>query len=405
MAVKRFKTEFPGVRYKQHATRKSGIKFDRYYSILYRLNGKLREEGLGWASAGWTAQKASIELSKLKEAQRLGQSGQTLQEKREAERTRQEAEKAAKEKAEADSITLLDVFTNHYLPEAERSKDPESVRREKGLFAIWICPLVGHMPLREITLHHMETLKNRMMDAGRAAATVRYALAVVRQLFHFAADHGLYDGQEPTRKVKKPTSDNKRTRFLSKEEAQLVLDALQGRSVEAHNMALFSLHTGARLGEITALRWGDVNFQTRALTFRDTKNKDSRHARMTQAVFEMLFSLQRGRADALVFPGRGGKQKAGVSCTFNRVVDSLGLNTGIADRRQRVCFHSLRHTFASWMLEAGASIYTVSKLLGHKTIVMTERYGHVSDGTLQDAVRAFEKGIAGKAEEKGRNAE
>jgi site-specific recombinase XerD len=57
------------------------------------------------------------------------------------------------------------------------------------------------------------------------------------------------------------------------------------------------------------------------------------------------------------------------------------------------------------MLEAGASIYTVSKLLGHKTIVMTERYGHVSDGTLQDAVRAFEKGIAGKAEEKGRNAE
>ena len=66
---------------------------------------------------------------------------------------------------------------------------------------------------------------------------------------------------------------------------------------------------------------------------------------------------------------------------------------------QQIVFHSLRHTYASWLLRSGADLYTVSKLLRHRTIAMTERYGHVADDTLRDAVKAFQKGIetAGKA--------
>jgi integrase len=245
----------------------------------------------------------------------------------------------------------------------------------------------------------METLKNRMMDAGRAAATVRYALAVVRQVFHYAADHGFYDGQDPTRKVKRPAADNKRTRFLSNEEAQMILDALQARSIETYNMALFSLHTGTRLGEITSLRWADVDMQNRALTFRDTKNKETKHAQMTQQVFEMLFSLQRGRADDLVFPGRGGKHMVRISRTFDRVIDSLGLNEGITDRRQKIVFHSLRHSFASWARKSGADLFTLQRLLGHKTPAMVARYAHVDDETISKVMSGIEKG-AGAVETK-----
>jgi integrase len=392
MAVKRFPTEYPGVRYKEHPTRKHGVRKDRYFSVRYGLNGKIIEEGLGWASEGMTAQRANGELAKLKEARRTGQGAHTLREKRLAEEERRKAEHAAKEKAKADNITFLDVFTNHYLPEAERSKKPLSVKREKEFSAVWICPLVGDLPLREITLHHMETLKNRMLDAGRAAATVKYCLAIVRQVYHYANDHGLCDGQDPTHKVKRPAADNKRTRFLSKQEAQLILDALQARSIETYNMALFSLHTGARLGEITSLCWGDVDMQTRMLTFRDTKNKDSRHAQMTQQVFETLFSLQRGRADELVFPGRGGKQMVRVSRTFDRVIDSLGLNEDAADRRQRICFHSLRHSFASWARKSGADLFALQRLLGHKTPAMVARYAHVDDETINKVMTGIEKG-------------
>jgi len=392
MAIKRFPTGYKGVRYKEHATRKHGVKRDRYYSIVYRLGGKVIEEGAGWASEGMTPEKAAQALFQLKEAQRLAEDGpRTLREKRKAEKDRRAVEESAREKAKIDSLTFQDVFMNHYLPEAERGK-PTSVKREKEFFSVWISPLVGSLPLKQITLHHMETLKNRMMDAGRAAATVRYCLAVVRQVFHFAADHGLYDGQDPTHKVKRPIADNKRTRFLSKEEAQLVLDALQIRSIETYNMSLFSLHTGARMGEIASLRWGDVDMQTRELVFRDTKNKDSRHAKMTEQVREMLFSLPRGKADDLVFPGRGGKQVGRISRTFDRTIDALGLNEGITDRRQRICFHSLRHSFASWARKSGADLFALQKMLGHRTPTMVARYAHVDDETISKVMSGIEKG-------------
>lgn len=53
-------TTYPGVRYREHKERRHGIKKDRYFSIYYRLDGKRKEEGLGWASEGWSANKAHI---------------------------------------------------------------------------------------------------------------------------------------------------------------------------------------------------------------------------------------------------------------------------------------------------------------------------------------------------------
>ena len=67
MAAKWIKTSFPGVRYREHEKRKSGVRRDQYFTIRYKLAGKDREEGLGWASEGWSAKKAYARLSELKE--------------------------------------------------------------------------------------------------------------------------------------------------------------------------------------------------------------------------------------------------------------------------------------------------------------------------------------------------
>ena len=91
MAVKRFSTEYPGVRYRQHPTRKHGVRLTDTSPSTTGLTVKVVEEGLGWAKDGWTAQKAAGELAKLKEAQRLGQGGQTLSEKRGAEQVKARA--------------------------------------------------------------------------------------------------------------------------------------------------------------------------------------------------------------------------------------------------------------------------------------------------------------------------
>ncbi len=79
-----------------------------------------------------------------------------------------------------------------------------------------------------------------------------------------------------------------------------------------------------------------------------------------------------------------------ISRTFDRAIVALGFNDGIDDPRQKVCFHSLRHTFASWHAKAGTPLFTISKLLGHKDIKMTMRYAHLCPTAERQAVKALQ---------------
>ena len=84
MASEKIPTQFPGVRFRYHKTRKCNGSLDKYFFIRYHVDGKLKEEGIGWASEGWNAKKASLELASLRKAQLTGEGPQTLQEKRHA---------------------------------------------------------------------------------------------------------------------------------------------------------------------------------------------------------------------------------------------------------------------------------------------------------------------------------
>jgi len=89
---------------------------------------------------------------------------------------------------------------------------------------------------------------------------------------------------------------------------------------------------------------------------------------------------------ALVFPDQNGKLMTRISPTFQRAVNTLKLNQGIKDRRYKVCFHTLRHTFASWLIEDGVDPYVVKELLGHSDFKMTERYTHLGQNILRRAL-------------------
>ncbi len=97
-----------------------------------------------------------------------------------------------------------------------------------------------------------------------------------------------------------------------------------------------------------------------------------------------------GRKHELVFPNRKGNRMQSPSHTFDRAVDELKLNEGITERKHKLTFHGLRHSFASWLIESGASIYVVKELLGHSDIRLTERYAHLNSSALQDAVNGLE---------------
>jgi len=180
-------------------------------------------------------------------------------------------------------------------------------------------------------------------------------------------------------------------RFLSHEEAGALLAELAKTSMTVHDAALLSLHCGLRAGEIFNLHWSDIDLDRGVMVLKDTKSGRNRHAYLTEAVREMLNKRERGLPSELVFKDRwhGGRIQK-ISRTFTKAVNKLKLNTGVVDRRQKICFHSLRHTYASWHAEAGTDLFTIKELLGHSDIRMTTRYSHLGENTLQAAVKRLE---------------
>lgn len=239
-----------------------------------------------------------------------------------------------------------------------------------------------------------------MKAEGKAPRTIQYALAVIRQVFNHAKRHSLFVGDNPVGKVKIPSEDNRRTRFLSHEEASLLLEEIKRRSVDVYQQCLLALHTGMRAGEIFSLTWECVDFQNEVLLLKQTKSGKDRTAFMTPQVKEMLQSRKPTEMEpsALVFPGRNGGEIKQVSDTFNRSVDALSLNEGITDPKTKVVFHTLRHTHASWLVATGTDLYTVKELLGHSDFKMTARYAHLGENTLRNAVQGLGKALIHKEE-------
>lgn len=426
MNAKWTNSKFTGVRFREHKTRKNGVKKDRYFVINYYIpdpenEGKrIRvEESLGWASqTEMTEERAARIRSELIEAQKLGlEKPLTLKEKRESEQTRRAAEQTVKEEQEKVSLTFSDIFNEYYYPQARLEKSKAAYEREEQLFRLWAEPAIGHLTLKQIAASELslQAVRKRMIEGKKATdqikankrtektakqertaspRSIQYCMGFITQVFNFARRAGLYSGNNPEKGgAKERKTDNKRFRFLSHEEAEQLLAALQLRSQDAHDMALLSLDCGLRAGEVFKLTWGDINTEKGLMVLRDTKSGKTRFAYMTGRIKEMLSGRGEGSRDQLVFPGRKDKQAVRISATFEKTVKDLGFNQGVTDPRQKVVFHTLRHTYASWLVQNGVNLYTVQKLLGHSTISQTERYSHLAPSTLQDAVKVLEKSI------------
>ena len=399
MSIKWIATAHKGLRYYDHQKRKFGIQKDRYYAIRFRVDKKLYSYGIGWLSEGIPETILQEEpglgfqdyclklLRQYKGNIKTGAGPKSPKEKREIAEVKEAAEKADQERLEKEAITFKTFFDDTYLPQAKADKKERSVTREEGLFKVWISPAIGHFPMKDIIPLHLEKLKRDMATGKQSPRSIEYALSVIRQIFNTAKRLGSFQGENPTAKVKFPKPDNGRMRFLTRAEADKLLEALKGKSADVHDMALISLNCGLRFGEIASLTWQDVDLTKGTLTIRDAK-AGSRYAFLTEQAAAMLKTRTQGKPSDYVFQGRKILLDR-ISKTYSDTVKVLKLNEGITDTRLKVYFHTLRHTYASWMIEEGADLYTVQKLLGHKTNVMTQRYAHMSENRLRDATKAL----------------
>jgi integrase len=398
MAAKYYKTKYPGVRYRLHPDRKHGLKFDRYFAIYYIKNGKRIDEGCGWASKEWTAEKAAGELARLKHAHRTGRGPQTMKEARDIAEQERKALELSQEQEDRNSTTFGKYFEKVYLP-AQTLKTANVLKTEKGYINNWVNPVIGALPFNKISILHFQKIRKNMLEdpkKPKAMRSAQYAASISRQVWNHARASGYVNADFPFKKeMKKFKIDDERVRFLTPDEAGILLEALKKKSKKVANMSLLALHCGLRAGEIFNLKWSNINVDEGIINVFDAK-AGSRLAFMTDQVKEMFKGLKRGKPGSFIFKNTKGKKIVDISTTFSRVVDDLKLNEGIKDRREKFVFHSLRHSFASNLAQQGVSLYVIQKLMGHKTISLTERYSHLSNDSLKNAVNILEQAMKPK---------
>lgn len=376
-----------GIRYREHPSRKHGLKPDRYYVLRYIVDGVRRQEALGWASEGVTLEKARIELGRLKEANRLGEGPRTLAERRELAKIKKAQEEAERLLQLRNSMTFGEFWDSNYWP-AQGHKADGSLVAEKALYSKWIAPVLQKKVFSQICASDIERIKMNMTRAKKAPSSMKYVMSIVSQVWSVALRDNFVVEKCPSCQIVLPKKDNKRQKYLNNEELNQLLNKLKAHSYIVYEMALLAVDCGLRFGEISGLQWDDCDFSRGMMLIRDPKSSVNRYAFMTVRVKDMLEQYE-NKKNGYIFVDRHGNRIARVSNTFRRIADEM-FNDGIKDPRMRVCFHTLRHTFASRLVQNGVSLFEVKELLGHSDFSMTQRYSHLSPEGLQRVVKILD---------------
>jgi integrase len=236
----------------------------------------------------------------------------------------------------------------------------------------------GSSCLEEIDSLAVERLKVGRLKEGVSKARVNRNLALLKKMFNLAIDWG-YAKENPVRRVKLfSEKDNLKERILTEEEEKSLLEAA---SAHLKPIVKTALHTGMRRGEILGLEWDQVDLGKRMIRVTRTKSGKSRFIPINDLLFEELEILKKtnGLSKNVFLNPEGKGPLADVKTAFK----AASRRAGIKGLR----FHDLRHTFASRLVERGVDIITVKDLLGHHSVVTTQRYTHSNADQKRKAVQ------------------
>jgi integrase len=224
-----------------------------------------------------------------------------------------------------------------------------------------------------------------MRQKDYAGGTTNRVLMLLRRVFNLARKWNIGGaGVNPTSGLARaPESD--RERFLSAEETKRLIASIAVEKNRAAAQAIMLLLlTGARRREITLAKWDHVDWTKQALLMPVSKSGKPRTIALNAAALALLKSIARDPTCPYVFPTR----LAGIFNPWNRIRRRAGLPD--------VRLHDLRHSFASFLVNQGVSLYVVQGLLGHASPRMTQRYAHLAPQTLLDAAEMVSSVICGR---------
>ena len=281
---------------------------------------------------------------------------------------------------------------------------------------LYIRPRLGGIPLNKLTANDLQQFINWMRQDGRSeyrksrgnglsANTIRHCFGLCRRALEKAVTEKLIV-RNPAEECKLPPARRMEMRLLSREELQKLL--IQAKAEGYYEVFLLELTTGLRVGELMALQWDDLNFNTGELRIerqiyqikgelliQPPKNKASiRTVILPPAVVTALKKYKQTVFSRWMFPSPK-KEDAPIapSVASHRLAKILK-HAGC----KKVRFHDLRHVFATNALEHGMDVKTLSTVIGHVSSATTLNvYAHVTSDMQRQAAARIDRGI-GKAE-------
>jgi integrase len=279
---------------------------------------------------------------------------------------------------------IKDFFVERYLPYVKSYK--RSWDTDESMIRNHVVPKLGGKAMGRISPPDIAVFVELMKSENYAKGTCNRALVLLRYGFSLALRWkvpGIQDN--PVKEIKNIKDDNKIERYLTETQTKGLLDAVRLSDNEMlQYIVLFLIYTGARKREVLDARWRDIDWAQRSWRIPKTKSGKVRHVPISSGAMSVLEHLRlRIRTGFLDEQAIFVNPKTGAPfVSFFYSWNNARIRAGLPEFR----IHDLRHSFASYLVNAGRSLYEVQELLGHADIKTTSRYAHLSRERLVAAV-------------------
>jgi len=288
--------------------------------------------------------------------------------------------------------TLSDFFDDTYLPYAKVHK--RSWKRDVQLFSR-IRAAFGHLRLDQVQKQKVAVFHAGLMETeDLSAASADHHPKLLRRMFSMAIEYDLIE-KNPLSKFALFNHDNKLEHYLDDEQLGRLMEVLRtDANRPVCNIAILLLGTGCRLNEILSAKKSDISIENRTLKIAaiNAKGKRVRSVPLNDASLDIIQKQMDDTKgyDYLFINHRTKLPYTTVMKVWTRLREQAGL--------PHLRLHDLRHSFASFLVNSGRTLYEVQQILGHSQSIVTERYSHLSTKTLQSAANCASVMIQGAME-------
>ena len=249
---------------------------------------------------------------------------------------------------------------------------------------------VYHFPdtlyVDELTTAKVTALKENRLKEGLANSSVNLEMKLLQRVYNLCRRHWLIEVDPDVRFTFLKTRF--KTRWLTPNEEKAVLERLKDNQ-RAYDLCVFLLDTGVRLGEALELPWADVDLDRGALTIFRSKTGGHTELGMTKRVRALLEARKKDERLTQPFMHMDRPLKL-----LRQAIDAVCNQDPVTLKRHgKATVHSLRDTFASRLVQGDMTLYQVSKLLGHASLVMSKKYAHVAGKDNADKAVAVLDGL------------